>query len=297
MKRLVALVFVGAGVLPLWADGLQETQPPELVPPPLASPDWHAPDKAAPLLPLPRPVVREPQPSSPDPVLPPPRLLPDDCGRRPSISPLLERIQQLKGEREALESAYEAANRSLEEGLRRDNSDTALLKLRVKELLGKLAKHRAASTPAPHRPGTVAPLAPVPTVPHSETPAAAPPPGSSAEVAPHGQRAPIDPLALGHALFRAGNYEGALQAYRMTELKGTRADERAPIQYLIACCLRRQGKTNEAAALLREVANVKGDEQIAVCARWQLAALRWQQEMQERLDEIRARRLALEKGP
>jgi TolA-binding protein len=102
---------------------------------------------------------------------------------------------------------------------------------------------------------------------------------------------------LGHALFRAGNFDGAMRAFRMIDLKGTKADQRAPIQYLIASCLHHLGKNEEAGTLYREVANTLGDDPVATCAQWQLAALRWHKQTQERLAEIRLHRAALEKQP
>jgi TolA-binding protein len=83
----------------------------------------------------------------------------------------------------------------------------------------------------------------------------------------------------------------------MIDLKGSKADQRAPIQYLIATCLHRTGKTEDAAAIYREVANTLGDEPVAACAQRQLVVLRWHREAQESLAEIKLRRMALEKQP
>jgi tetratricopeptide (TPR) repeat protein len=285
MKGVVVLVCAVLATSPLWADGPPATQKPEQLPVPrlIDNPPRERPTTPAP-----------PVPVTPIPDRTLPRHAPDDCQRRPLVSPLLLQVEQLQAERRALADAYDAAQQALDEGLERDVGESALLKLRVKELLGKLGKQHGVS---PKTTPATTPLPPGPLLVLPPPVAPLPPPTPAAPSAPATPRLPLEPLALAHALFRAGNYEGALQAYRMTELKGARAEERAPVQYLIACCLRRLGKTEEAANLYREIANVKGDEQVAACARWQLAALRWQQETTARLREIRDRRLALEKEP
>jgi hypothetical protein len=106
-----------------------------------------------------------------------------------------------------------------------------------------------------------------------------------------------DPLTLAHALFKAGNYADALYAYRLVPLDGLTASERVPVKYMIATCLKKQGKTEEAAGIFREIANSPGDEQLAACAQWQLGAMRWHKDLQEQLERVRQRRQALEKSP
>jgi TolA-binding protein len=105
-----------------------------------------------------------------------------------------------------------------------------------------------------------------------------------------------DPRALASVLFKAGNFEFALKAFRTVNSAGMRPDERAPIQYLMASCLRKMGKVDEAAALYREVANTRGDEQVAACAQWQLVYLRWRSEFEAQLKDLQERCKALE-GP
>ena len=98
-------------------------------------------------------------------------------------------------------------------------------------------------------------------------------------------------------LFKSGNFELALKAYRLVSVAGMRPDERAPLQYLMATCLRKTGKMDEAAALYREVANIRGDEQVASCAQWQLVQLRWQIDFEAQLKDLQERRKALEAPP
>ncbi len=107
---------------------------------------------------------------------------------------------------------------------------------------------------------------------------------------------PADPRTLAAVLFKAGNFEFALKAYRTLNMAGMKPDKRAPVQYLMATCLRKMGKIEEAAGLYREVANMRGDEQVAACAQWQLVHLRWRAEFEAQLKELRERGRALE-GP
>jgi hypothetical protein len=104
----------------------------------------------------------------------------------------------------------------------------------------------------------------------------------------------LDPLALAHALFRAKNFEGALKAYQMIPTEGMKAEERAPLQYLMATCLRKLGHVEKASGLFRDVANSKGDEAMATCAQWQLSVLRWHKDVDDQLKDIRRRRQDLE---
>ncbi len=83
--------------------------------------------------------------------------------------------------------------------------------------------------------------------------------------------------------------------FRSVDLKGKKPEERAPIIYLTAECLQHLGKTDDAIALLREVANSKGDERVASYAQWQIENMRWHRDTQARLQEIRRRLQDMEK--
>jgi hypothetical protein len=109
--------------------------------------------------------------------------------------------------------------------------------------------------------------------------------------------APADALALAHVLFRAGHYDQALKAFNLVNQSGLRPEERAPIMYLTACCLRKLGKTEDAVARYREVGNMRGDDPVAACAQWQIAQIRWRCECEAQIRDVRSRRLALEPQP
>ncbi len=211
-------------------------------------------------------------------------------------------LQKLRTEREGLQEERAKSAQSLVDAVSPDSDDLGQLRLRLGKLLTQIGTKKAATAPptSPQTPVSppkkldmtpAPPPVPIPKLPDKEAP-----PAKEAE-APLDLSKTLDPLALAQALYRVGNYQGALQAYRLLPLDGLKAEERVPIQYMIAACLRKIGKTDEAATLFREVANSRGDEQVAACAQWQLSAIRWHKEMTEQLGRIRQRRLELEKQP
>lgn len=272
-------------------------------------------------LPLPRPLdpgLQLPRPGDPAPLQPPGPIVPGGLPLTSSSMPpcfvmpggrLKELLSEFRAERDALESAYTTSVRDFEAGLGPSSGETALLRLRIKDALNRLARARAvkkaasAPSPAPKKGSetqheTSAPAAGiVPPTPAPKEPEEFPlrTAGPAQEKQPRiGPGRPVDSLALGQSLFRLGKYAEALKAFESVDLRGTVAETRAPVQYLRASCLRHLGKSDEAAALYREVANARGDEALAACARWQLSTLRWQRETAARLDEVRRRRQALE---
>ena len=59
-----------------------------------------------------------------------------------------------------------------------------------------------------------------------------------------------------------------------------------------ACCLRKLGRLDEAAALYREGANAREDEVLTDCALWHLSAISWRRDMEKQLETLRERRQA-----
>jgi hypothetical protein len=98
--------------------------------------------------------------------------------------------------------------------------------------------------------------------------------------------------------FKAGEYEAALEAFRRVTFDDfAGAKERLPVRYMIATCLRKLGKTDEAAGIYRELAGAQGDPFIAESARWQLSNMSWKREMEERLAQLGLRNDALKAQP
>jgi TolA-binding protein len=195
-------------------------------------------------------------------------------------------LDQLRAQREALRQERTRADRQTEHGPGDNEEEMARLRRRMNELMDRLGS----------RTGTaVAPPAPPPEPGAGSS--APPAPGVAGGTGGRGGTSVIDPVALAQNLFQAGEYAAALEAYRRVPLEGKRAEERMPVRYMIATCLRKLGKTEEAAAVYREVAGSKGDEFTAECARWQLNNLTWKRDIETQLAQLRQRRKALEPKP
>jgi hypothetical protein len=105
--------------------------------------------------------------------------------------------------------------------------------------------------------------------------------------------APVDPLALAQSLFRARDYTAALNAYRKLDKEDQKLEDRVAAQYMMACCLRKLGKVDEASILYREVANASGNEFVVENAQWYLRTMKERRELEAQLDELRQRRQAM----
>lgn len=202
-------------------------------------------------------------------------------------------LSQLKGQREALAAERTQVGKQALLDPASESQDVIKLRLRVAELLAKLNSHEPQKKSVdPVSPGASVDKGAVGKKTGQQSP---PAPEKTAEKE-NTDPTPIDPAALGHVLFRGGDYEHALKAYRLVNLTGTKAEERAPIEYLIASCLRKLGRNDEAAAGFRLVANSK-DEQVSACAQWELAHIAWCNGMQAQLKELRERRNKLGAAP
>jgi len=215
----------------------------------------------------------------------------------------LERcLLKLKVAREALETERDLAKQQVPPDGNLEGPETTKLRLQLSELVNKLNSRNQPKNNA-DLPGPMLQPPLHPTDSGQKEDATHPKatgdkePAKTSEHAVSETGVVADPRALAHVLFKAGNFELALKAYRMVSLTGMKADERAPLQYLMATCLRKAGKLDEAAALYREVANVRGDEQIAACAQWQLVQLRWHGDFDAQLKDLQTRLKALEANP
>jgi tetratricopeptide (TPR) repeat protein len=223
--------------------------------------------------------VAEPKPALPQKVFVP-KVDPVDVQRR---------LSRLKTEREGLKSERAVAVQVLEAN-EPTPENIAQLRLRVGQLLGRLATRNFVPDKGHPTP------APLVTPPPAEPLMQVTPPGKSTPESESTSPA-IDPLALGRTLFRAGDFAGALKAFQQMNLNGLRPEERRPVEYLIATCLKHLGRFDEAAALYREVAGSKGDEVLADCAQWQLTAIRWERDLDQQLRQPQQRLTDLEKQP
>ena len=200
-------------------------------------------------------------------------------------------LQQLRQEIAASKSLREEFEKRNPEDFN-NNLTTAEQRRQLTELLSKLAvKGLAKKTPP----------APVPD-PLTPEPTAAPPaiPNTNSKLAATAQSHPlitdkiVDPFALGRALFRSGDYIGAEQAFRKVKPAD---DNLTLLRYLIANCLRKQGRWEEAAKAYRIVAESHDDPALQDLAKWQLDNIRWNQKTEAQLEQVRQRREGTNPGP
>ncbi len=97
----------------------------------------------------------------------------------------------------------------------------------------------------------------------------------------------VDHFALGKVLFRAGEYPKAEQAFR----KVTPTDDnRLLLKYLIATCLRKRSQWQAAIDTYREVAESDKDPVLRDLAKFQLDGIRWNQDTEKQIEQLRKQR-------
>ena len=200
-----------------------------------------------------------------DEVLPLPRKLFDDEYGQFSTSEFERLLQMMKAEREALRSDWQTLVKKTARPASTADIDREL-HMHMKQILEHLQKRNPPPAQQPPPPSATEPppqthdLETMKTEPiHGSTP-----PKTTVGEMPGGKSSPILNLsAQANALFRSRQFEEALTTYRLIDLKGQKADVRAPVQYLMAQCMIHLGKTDEALPLLREVANSRGDDKLA----------------------------------
>ncbi len=175
------------------------------------------------------------------------------------------------------------------------DTDRSILQQRQEmlELLTKLAKNRvtrktALPPAAPAEDEAEADLATEPeltTKPDDQTSAAVAPIGTenldfSAEAA--------DPFSLGKVLFRTGDFVGAEKAFRRATVA---ADNEMTLKYLLATCLRRQSKWKPSMDAYQIVAESNQDPVLRDLAKWQLENIRWHQQSESQLEQMRKQRM------
>jgi len=220
----------------------------------------------------------------PPPLLAPP---PDDGGR--ALNTLRDDVHLLQSARAALKAELDDAAPPTDGREPTKAEVISQMKKRLSDALLKLetAQIKKAVKEPP------APIKPAPAPPPTPTASGAPPKAAVPATEPFAGSV-VDALALAPVLFQSGDYEGALTAYRLVSPEAVTPADRVTVTYMTAACLRKLGKTDEAATLFREVANAKGEDVLAECAQWQLSAMRWKHDVETKLDEFRQRRKALE---
>lgn len=116
------------------------------------------------------------------------------------------------------------------------------------------------------------------------------PPGPKPKVVEPGSGAKgPDPIREGMNLFRDNDFEAARRVFQLIDPTPLPREDRAFVRYMLACCLRRQGKPADAEVIYREVANSGDDEFLASCAIWQQSLIQSERQLQAQLEQLRAR--------
>jgi tetratricopeptide (TPR) repeat protein len=193
-------------------------------------------------------------------------------------------LDQLKAERKALDAERDASKSELEDESA-TSSERRAMKKKLDELLKKMSEKPVGSAKV-LPPGVDPKIDPKADPKGSEKKDAAAKEKEPVKADPK----PVDALALAQALYKSGDFEGAYRAFKLIELDPLNREQRAFVQYMTASCLRKQNKLGEAAALFREVADAKDDDFLTECALWQLGTIRWRQDLEKQLSEMRAKR-------
>ena len=93
-----------------------------------------------------------------------------------------------------------------------------------------------------------------------------------------------DAFALGKVLFRTGDFVGAERAFRKASVS---PENEMTLKYLLATCLRRQSRWKPALETYKSVAESNQDPVLRDLAKWQLENIRWQQQSESQLEQMR----------
>ena len=157
--------------------------------------------------------------------------------------------------------------------------ERALLRKQMMEMLKKLGEKKALVEPALPKPKE--PITPNEAI----VPKALPKP--KIDIPTSGR--PTDTIRVAQNLFRDGDTVAALATFKSLDVSTLPRDDRAFVQYMTACCLRKMGKLNEAAVLYREVMESRDEEYLAESAQSHIALIRVAQENEAQLEQLRSR--------
>lgn len=209
-----------------------------------------------------------------------PTLLPPD---RKEPAPLvlppthLAPLEAVKKEREALAKDREVRPAAQDEE-DATSAERRLLRKRLEELLLKL---NAKPAPAPRRADVPDPRPPVdpprvlPTPPVTD-------PGKA-----------VDVVARAINLYREGSIQAALGAFELVDLTALTPADRAFVLYMTAGCYRRLNNLVRATELYNDILVSNADPFYVECANWQVNSVRWRQDLDKQLSDLRQRREAV----
>lgn len=99
----------------------------------------------------------------------------------------------------------------------------------------------------------------------------------------------VDLVRTAENLYRLGDTDAALKTFRLIDRSLLSREDRAFVNYMTGCALRKTGRRSEAAVIFREVAEARDDDFLSECAISQLALIRSTQELEAQLEQLRSR--------
>lgn len=223
--------------------------------------------------------------STPEQLAPEPQSVPRQLPPPPGIpggnaSSLESEVEALRSDLQTFHTLSEDLARSARELEAKSDRASTQQRQEMMDLLTKIATQGIARKPA-RDPDL--PAAKPPEIATRDT-------GSSLAVTD----ATVDSFALGKVLFRSGDFVKAEQAFRRVTPTD---DNRAMLKYLIATCQYRRMRIQEAVEGYREVAASDDDPVVRDFAKSQLDSIRWRQEFDKQLDQLRKQRDKQSGGP
>lgn len=97
----------------------------------------------------------------------------------------------------------------------------------------------------------------------------------------------VDAFSLGKVLFRNGDFVNAEKAFKKAIVA---PENELTLKYLTATCLRRQKRWRRATEMYQVVASSDKDPILQKLAKWQIENIRWQQESELHLKQLREQR-------
>lgn len=192
-------------------------------------------------------------------------------------------LEQLGHDLTAIKALREQVAADAKQPISRDAAAVQEQRRELLDLLTKLATKKVPPKPNPEPEPTVSKPTPISTVSKPEARHSSAHPMISANI--------VDPFPLGRALFKLEDFVGAEQAFRKVEVTD---DNRVMLQYLIATCLKRQSRWDQALKAYRIIAENKDDPILRDLAESQLENIRWHLKTEAQLEELRRLREQIE---
>lgn len=209
---------------------------------------------------------------------------------------LEEELARLREELKGFASARDEAIRTRKSVDAETEHASSVRRQELIDLLTKLATKRAtakAAAPRSNAIPTTSPnvpsdkIVPAPEPPTATEPVVPPPPEPELVEGTDVPDDAADPFALGKVLLKSGDFASAEKAFRKVK---TTDENRLMVQYLLATSIRQQSQWKRATEAYRVIAESNQDPILRDLAKWQIENIRWKQQTELQLDQLRRQR-------